>query len=106
MFKKWVEKVDHSPLVAVGVLLILVPVLTWEIAAGADSDRLDWFDWLFWARQNYNGLTSSGDIVGLVMSPVQGLFGASYPVNPFFNPLWLLAIFIDDPALAHKVSVG
>ena len=106
MFERWIERIDRSPWVVAVMLVVIIPILTWEIAAGADPDRLDWFDWLFWARQNYNGLTSSGDIVGTVMSPVQGLFGVSYPVNPFFNPLWLFAICIEDPALAHKVSVG
>ena len=86
------------------VAVFVLIVLGWEVYSVSDPNRLDWLDWLFWAHQNYDSFRSSGKLAGVVMSPVQGLFGQSYPVNPLFNPLWLLAISMADPVIAHKVS--
>ena len=85
------------------VFLIIVVGLAAEIYINSDPDRLDWIDWWFWARQNLFQLTESGQFMGIVMSPVQGLFGQSYPVSPFFHPLWAIAANIDDPKQAHGI---
>ncbi len=88
------------------VFLVIVVALAVEIYINSDPDRLDWIDWWFWARQNLSQLTESGQLAGIVMSPVQGLFGQSCPVSPFFHPLWALAASIDDPVLAHRISTA
>ncbi len=98
---RWIAQI--TPLCGV-VFFLIVIALAAEIYLNSDPDRLDWFDWWFWARQNLSQLTESGQLAGIVMSPVQGLFGQSFPVNPFFHPLWSLAARIDDPVLAHRVS--
>ena len=85
------------------VLLVLL-ALGWEIYANSDPNTIDWIDWWFWARQNLEALSLDGSIVGVVISPVQGLFGQSYPVNPYFNPLWFIAASVDDPVNSHKLS--
>ena len=56
------------------VFVLLVVGLAAEIYLNSNADRQDWIDWWFWARQNLSQLTESGQIVGIVMSPVQGLF--------------------------------
>ena len=86
------------------VFLVIVVVLATEIYINSDPDRLDWIGFWFWARQNLSQLTESGQVTGIVMSPVQGLFGQSYPVSPFFHPLFAIAANIDDPAQAHAIS--
>ena len=88
------------------VFLVIVVALAVEIYINSDPDRLDWIDWWFWARQNLSQLTESGQLTGIVMSPVQGLFGQSYPVSSIFNPLWALAASIDDPVQAHRISTA
>ena len=82
------------------VFLVIVVGLAAEIYINSEPDRLDWW---FWARQNHVQLTESGQFMGIVMSPVQGLFGQSYPVSPFFHPLWAIAANIDDPKQAHGI---
>ena len=99
---RWIAQI--TPLFGV-VFFLIVITLAAEIYLNSDADRLDWFDWWFWTRQNLSQLTESGQLAGIVMSPVQGLFGQSFPVNPFFHPLWGLAARIDDPVLAHRVSI-
>ena len=86
------------------VLISVMVVLALEVYLRSDPNRLDWVDWWFWARQNLRLSLESENYFGLVMSPVQGLFGLSYPVNPFVNPLWGVAALIDSPVNAHKVS--
>ena len=88
------------------VFVLIVVSLTAEIYNNANPDRLDWIDWWFWARQNLFQFIESRQLVGIVISPVQGLFGLSYPVSPFFNPLWGIAAIIDDPTLSHRISVS
>ena len=85
---------------------VIVVALAIEIYSSSDPDVLDWLDWWFWARQNLSQLTESGQLTGIVMSPVQGLFGQSYPVSSIFNPLWALAASIDDPVQAHRISTA
>ena len=70
------------------------------------AGTLDWNDWLFWAKQNYEKIISSRNLFSPVISPVQGLFGLSYPLNPFFNPLWLIAVLIDDTTTAHRLTTA
>ena len=99
----WVTQV--TPMYGV-VFIAIVVALAIEIYINSDPDRLDWLDWWFWARQNLSQLTESGQLTGIVMSPVQGLFGQSFPVSPFFHPLWALAASIDDPVQAHRISTA
>mgnify|MGYP006419766183 CR=1 FL=1 len=99
---RWIAQI--IPLCGVVFFLIVIGQAA-EIYLNSNADRQDWIDWWFWARQNLSQLTESGQIVGIVMSPVQGLFGQSCPVSPFFHPLWGLAARIDDPVLAHRVSI-
>ena len=89
-------------LVAIATLSISVEIFFQ--ANGAST--LDWNDWLFWAKQNYEQMIASRDPFSLVISPVQGLFGLSYPLNPFFNPLWLIAVLVDDSILAHRITTA
>ena len=89
--------------------LILVTIAALSISTEVffqanGGNTLDWNDWLFWAKQNYGQMIASGDPFSLVISPVQGLFGLSYPLNPFFNPLWLIAVLINDSILAHQTT--
>jgi len=84
--------------------LLVFLALGWEIFSNSDPNRIDWIDWWFWARQNLEALSLEGSIVDVVMSPVQGLFGQSYPLNPYFNPLWFIAASVDDPVISHKLS--
>jgi hypothetical protein len=87
-------------------LFVVVTIVAIEVYASADPDRLDWMDWWFWARQNLEQLTLSGKMFGVVLSPVEGLFGPSCPINPYLHPLWAVAARIDDPVLAHTVSAS
>ena len=89
-------------LVAIATLSISVEIFFQ--ANGAST--LDWNDWLFWAKQNYEQMIASRDPFSLVISPVQGLFGLSYPLNPFLNPLWLIAVLVDDSILAHRITTA
>ena len=97
----WVRQA--TPLYDV-LFLLIVLALAVEVYVNADPDRLDWIDWWFWSRQNLSQLTESGQLTGIVMSPVQGLFGQSFPVSPFFHVLWGLAANFDDPIQAHGIS--
>ena len=102
-FVQWLKQ---SKFLSEVVFVLIVVSLTVEIYNSANPDRLDWIDWWFWARQNLFQLIESRQLVGIVISPVQGLFGLSYPVSPFFNPLWGIAAIIDDPTLSHRISVS
>lgn len=91
--------------------LLLVAIATLSISVeiffqANGASTLDWNDWLFWAKQNYEQMIASRDLFSLVISPVQGLFGLSYPLNPFFNPLWLIAVLVDDSILAHRITTA
>jgi len=87
-------------------VVIVITIVAIEVFASANPDRLDWIDWWFWARQNLEQLTDSGTLFGVVMSPVEGLFGPSCPINPYFHPLWAVAARINDPVVAHTVSAS
>jgi len=82
--------------------VLLTALEVFFTASGGST--LDWNDWLFWAKQNVEQLSESGSCCRLVLSPVQSLYGLSYPLNPFFNPLWLLATMVSDPIAAHRVT--
>jgi len=88
--------------IAITTLAISVDIFYQSNGAGT----LDWNDWLFWAKQNYEKIISSQNLFTMVISPVQGLFGLSYPLNPFFNPLWLIAVLIDETTTAHRLTTA
>jgi len=98
---RWIT--NETSFYGIAFLLILTGLCV-EVYLNADPNRLDWIDWWFWARQNLLQLTDSGGVFGIVMSPVQGLFGQNCPVSPFFHPLWALAARVSDPVLAHGIS--
>ena len=91
----------HLILFSYVVIVVVVSIGYFNIGR---ANYLDWYDWLFWARQNYQQILQSKTLFDPVISPVQGLYGLSYPVNPIFNPLWWIAVHIQDPVESYRVS--